>query len=82
MDEQLGFLLPALRDERLHAYARFMQEEAEAYLERWGDQGEADLLVAMNELTIFIASRCLIGREFRRAVTESSRGSITISKAA
>src|SRR5262249_4056005 len=64
MDAQIGFLLPALRDERLRAYARVMQEEAEAYVERWGDRGEVDLLVAMNELTVFIASRCLVGGEF------------------
>jgi sterol 14alpha-demethylase len=70
MDAQIGFILPALRDERLRAYARVMQEEAEAYVERWGDRGEVDLLVAMNELTVFIASRCLVGGEFRRAVTE------------
>ncbi len=70
MDAQIGFLLPALRDERLRAYARVMQEEAEAYVERWGDRGEVDLPVAMNELTVFIASRCLVGGEFRRAVTE------------
>ena len=70
MDAQIGFLLPALRDDRLRAYARVMQEEAEAYFERWGDRGEADLLVAMNELTVFIASRCLVGGDFRRAVTE------------
>ncbi len=70
MDAQIGFLLPALRDDRLRAYARIMQEEAEAYLERWGDRGETDLLVAMNELTVFIASRCLVGGDFRRAVTE------------
>ena len=70
MDAQIGFLLPALRDDRLRAYARVMQAEAEAYFERWGDRGEADLLVAMNELTVFIASRCLVGGDFRRAVTE------------
>jgi sterol 14-demethylase len=70
MDAQIGFLLPALRDERLRTYARAMQEEAEAYVERWGDRGEVDLLAAMNELTVFIASRCLVGGEFRRAVTE------------
>lgn len=70
MDAQIGFLLPALRDERLRAYARVMREEAETYVERWGDRGEIDLLVAMNELTVFIASRCLVGGEFRRAVTE------------
>ena len=36
----------------------------------------------MNELTVFIASRCLVGGEFRRAVTGSSRGSTTTSRAA
>jgi sterol 14-demethylase len=66
MSEQLGFLFPALRDQRLQAYARFMAEEAEAYFDRWGDAGEVDLLDATNELTTFIASRCLIGHEFRQ----------------
>ena len=40
MDEQIGFLLPALRDERLRAYARIMQEEAEAYIEPGATGGE------------------------------------------
>jgi sterol 14-demethylase len=66
MSEQLGLLFPALRDQRLQTYARFMAEEADAYFDNWGEQGEADLLVAMNELTTFIASRCLIGHEFRQ----------------
>lgn len=66
MSEQLGLLFPALRDQRLQAYARFMAEEADAYFDKWDDSGEVDLLVAMNELTTFIASRCLIGHEFRQ----------------
>jgi sterol 14-demethylase len=70
MEEQMGFLFPALRDDRLRAYARVMQEEAEAYFDEWGEAGEADLLVAMNELTVFIASRCLIGEEFRRRLSK------------
>ena len=55
MDEQMGLLFPALRDDRLRAYARVMQEEAEAYVAGWGDEGEVDLLAALNELTVFIA---------------------------
>jgi sterol 14-demethylase len=70
MDEQMGFLFPALRDDRLRTYARVMLEEAEAYFEEWGDEGETDLFVAMNELTVFIASRCLIGQEFRRRLSK------------
>jgi len=69
LDEQMSFVVPALRDERLRAYARVMREEAEAYVEAWGDEGEVDLLVALNELTVFIASRCLIGEEFRRRLS-------------
>jgi sterol 14-demethylase len=69
LDEQMGFLFPALRDERLRTYARVMQEEAEAYTDAWGDAGEVDLAAAMNELTVFIATRCLIGEELRRRVS-------------
>jgi sterol 14alpha-demethylase len=69
MDEQMGFLYPALRDDRLRAYTRAMQEEVEAFVAGWGDDGELDLAEAMNELTVFVASRCLVGEEFRRALT-------------
>ena len=69
LDEQMGFLFPALRDERLRAYARVMQEEAEAYTDGWGEAGGVDLAGAMNELTVFIATRCLIGDELRRRVS-------------
>ena len=69
MDEQMGFLYPALRDERLRAYTRAMQEEVEAFVAGWGDEGEIDLAAAMNELTVFVASRCLVGEEFRRVLT-------------
>jgi sterol 14-demethylase len=69
MDEQMGLLYPALRDDRLRAYARVMQAEAETYCAGWGEQGEVDLVVAMNDLTVFIASRCLVGDEFRHALS-------------
>jgi len=66
MSEQLGLLFPALRDQRLQSYARFMEQEAESYFGSWGGAGEVDLLEVMNEITTFIASRCLIGHEFRQ----------------
>jgi len=69
LDEQMGFLFPALRDERLRVYARVMLEEVESYTDAWGDAGEINLAVAMNELTVFIATRCLIGDELRRRVS-------------
>jgi len=69
MDEQLGFVMPALRDARMQTYAQAMEEEAQAFTETWGNSGEFDLLEALNELTVFIACRCLIGREFRRRLS-------------
>ncbi|GAC1317606.1 MAG: cytochrome P450 [Chloroflexota bacterium] len=66
MGEQLAWVFPALREERLHRYAEVMLEEAQAYVAAWPDEGEIDLLNAMNELTVFIAARCLIGPEFRQ----------------
>jgi sterol 14-demethylase len=65
MDEQLNFVFPALRDERLQSYASAMMEEAEAYTANWGNEGEVDVLSMANELTVYIASRCLVGSEFR-----------------
>ncbi len=65
MGEQLDLVRPALREERLRLYADAMAEEAHRHFEGWGEEGEVDLLEAMNALTVFIASRCLIGREFR-----------------
>ena len=47
-----------------------MQEEAEAYLEGWGDEGEVDVLGALNKITVFIASHSLIGGEFRRRLSK------------
>jgi sterol 14alpha-demethylase len=65
MNEQLGLVFPALREARLRAYVEYIADEVEQYVAQWGDEGEVDLLEATNELTVFIASRCLIGHEFR-----------------
>lgn len=64
MDEQLRLLHPALRDDAMQAYAGWMAQEVEQFADRLGAEGEIDLLPAMNELTIAIAGRCLIGPEF------------------
>jgi sterol 14-demethylase len=65
MDQQLRMVHPALRDEKMQSYSRFIAAEVEEYLGGWDDDGEADLLSAMNEITIRTAGRCLIGAEFR-----------------
>ncbi len=68
-DEQLGFLYPALTASRMKTYAQIMNEEAELYLEtRMGESGTVDLLDMMNELTMYISARCLLGPEFRGAL--------------
>ncbi len=69
MMEQVGFLRPALREERLRMYARSMVEETERYIEGWGDEGVIDIVEAATELTIFISGRCLFGPEFRKYLT-------------
>ncbi|MCY4069525.1 MAG: cytochrome P450 [Acidimicrobiaceae bacterium] len=68
MAEQLGFLYPALRDASMRRYARIMYEETCAFADALGEEGTIDLPVHMNELTVKIASRCLLGQEVRDQV--------------
>lgn len=68
MTEQLGFLFPALRESAMRRYVAIMYEEASVFADRMGAEGELDLPVAMNELTVNIASRCFLGEEIRREV--------------
>ncbi len=68
MSEQLGFLYPALRDAPMRRYAGIMYEEAGQFADALGEAGEIDLPAAMNELTVNIASRCLLGEEIREQV--------------
>ncbi len=67
MNEQLGFLFPALREKRMQTYARLMHEEASAYVSTWGDEGEVDLPHVTNDITVNIAARCLLGQEIRES---------------
>lgn len=69
MDEQLGFLFPALHEDRLRTYVQKMHREAVEFFAGWGDQGEIDLPAAMNQLIVYIASRCLLGDEIRETLT-------------
>ena len=68
MSEQIGFLFPALRESAMRRFARIMFDEASLFADEMGAQGELDLPAAMNELTVNIASRCLLGEEVRREV--------------
>ena len=68
MAEQLGFLYPALRESAMRRFARIMFAETRRFADALGESGEIDLPHAMNELTVKIASRCLIGEEVRAQV--------------
>ncbi len=68
MSEQLKFLFPALKEAGMRRYVDIMFEESHRFAEQLEDTGEIDLPTAMNELTIKIASRCLIGQEVRDRV--------------
>ena len=68
MAEQLGFLYPALQEAAMQRSVRFMFEETSQFADSLGEEGELDLPAAMNELTVKIASRSLIGQEVRDQV--------------
>ena len=68
MAEQLGFLFPALREAAMRRFALIMFDETKRFADALGADGEIDLPHAMNELTVKIASRCLIGQEVRDRV--------------
>ena len=65
MDEQLRMVHPALRDGPMQRYAQVMAEEVRLFAAGLGQSGEIDLPGALNELTVFISGRCLIGQTFR-----------------
>lgn len=69
MEEQLGFVMPAMRDESMRRYAQIMEHETEEMSDAWGDSGVLDLPEKINELTTYIATRCLVGQEVRERLT-------------
>lgn len=73
MEQQMKMVQGPLTGKQLRANAAVMAAEAEAYLDAWGDDGECDLMVALTELTAAIASRCLVGPEFRTRLTGELR---------
>ena len=68
MSEQLGFLFPALREASMRRFADLMYDEIKQFTDELGDRGELNLPRAMNDLTVKIASRCLLGQEIRDRV--------------
>ena len=52
----------------MRKFALIMFDETKRFADALGAEGEIDLPHAMNELTVKIASRCLIGQEVRDRV--------------
>lgn len=70
MNEQLKMLLPALKDRRMRTYGEIIVEEVEQSIADWGESGEIDLVEYCRVLTNYTSSHCLLGREFRKGMTE------------
>ena len=70
MSEQLGFVYPALQGGSMQRFTRIMHEEISLFADSLGDEGEIDLPSALNQLTVKIASHCLIGAEVRARVDQ------------
>ncbi|KAK7499446.1 hypothetical protein BaRGS_00009421 [Batillaria attramentaria] len=55
---------------RFREHVHMIEEETVNYFKRWGESGEKNLFVAMSELVILTASRCLHGKEIRAMLDE------------
>jgi len=67
-NHQMQQMSHGLRSARLKSYVPKIIKETEAYLEKWGETGELDILDALSELTIMTSSRCLHGDDVRETM--------------
>lgn len=68
--EQFRFFTEALTVKRLRSYVEMMVEEAHLFFSKWGEEGEVDLKVELEQLIVNTASRCLLGPEIRNSHLE------------
>ncbi|EDV26239.1 uncharacterized protein TRIADDRAFT_22681, partial [Trichoplax adhaerens] len=68
--EQKKMFKTGLTIARFQNYVPMIEEETREYFKRWGNEGEKDLFVALSELIIMTASRCLHGKEIRSLLDE------------
>lgn len=64
-NEQIRFFVDALKPSKLRTHVDPMLQEVEAFFSRWGDEGVVDLKSEFEKILMFIASRCLLGKEVR-----------------
>jgi len=70
MREQLGMVLPALREKAMRTYGEIVADEVEKSIAGWGDEGVVDIVEYARTLTNFTSSACLLGHEFRNEMTD------------
>jgi sterol 14-demethylase len=63
--QQMQHMAKGLRSERLKKYVPKIEMETLAFIKKWGERGELNLLDALSELTILTSSRCLHGDDVR-----------------
>ncbi|XP_071497209.1 lanosterol 14-alpha demethylase-like [Diadema antillarum] len=68
--EQKKILKTGLNIQQFKRHIPMIEEETREYFKRWGDSGEKNLFVALSELIILTASRCLHGKEIRSTLNE------------
>ncbi|XP_072048404.1 lanosterol 14-alpha demethylase-like [Amphiura filiformis] len=68
--EQKKIMKVGLSVSNFRKYVPMITKETTEYFKKWGDSGEKDLLVAMEELILLIVSRCLHGQEIRSIFNE------------
>ncbi|XP_013417877.1 lanosterol 14-alpha demethylase [Lingula anatina] len=68
--EQKKMFKTGLNIARFKQHVPMIEEETVEYFKRWGDAGERDIFVALSELIILTASRCLHGKEIRSVLNE------------
>jgi len=59
----------SLREKQMRGHAEVIAAETERMVQRFGAEGEIDLLDFFAELTIYTSSSCLIGKPFREELT-------------
>ncbi|KAF7040415.1 hypothetical protein CFC21_050321 [Triticum aestivum] len=68
--EQLNFIVDALKPSKLRSLVDPMSQEVEAYFAKWGQDGIVDLKHELEQVLMFISSRCLLGYEVRDMMLE------------
>lgn len=70
LKQQLKIQVDALRYQNMKAYAKVIADEVRDFTSAWGDAGEIDMVEAFLELTLYTATSCLLGVDFRKNMTE------------